>query len=102
MSNEEKKAIDLMDVCMLGTEEAKIIKNLIQKQETEIDRLIEVKCYTESEAIKLLKENIKLNKMIDLMVKYIDSCSFCAGGECIKKCKEHIKEYFRKKVETNE
>lgn len=37
MSDEEKKAIELMEICMFGTEELTIIKNLIDKQQKEIE-----------------------------------------------------------------
>lgn len=50
----------------------------------------------------LLKAYKQDEKMIDLMAKKLDYYCFCVGGDCTNKCKEHIKEYFRKKVETNE
>ena len=64
--------------------------------------VVEMRGYEKQALENLLKAYKQDEEVIDEMAEYIDSWSFCAGGDCIKNCKEHIKEYFRKKVETNE
>lgn len=113
MNEEEKKAIELMEICMLGTEEAKIIKKLIQKQQQEIekvdeiiDNLVERQIEREKYINVLEEENGKLEKIIDEMAEHL---KFLSGGlEIVRDSlniedysKEEIKQYFYRKVEED-
>ena len=40
-------------------------------------------------------------KIAEKLAGHIDDCCFCVGGDCIGKCKQHIIEWARKKVEDN-
>lgn len=81
-------------------EDLKNIEEFLSKRTLdEIDKFLFDKYIKSME--KVLKAYRQDEKMIDLMAKKLDYYSFCVGGDCPNKCKEHIKEYFRKKVENN-
>lgn len=111
MSEEEKKAIEELNKVrknnyFLFCDDIRIVLNLIEKQTNiarkEYNEHMEKKrqCEVlEKNNLILQKEIEKQNKMIDLMASYIlkNTCVLDWDGYEPK-----VKEYFRKKVETNE
>ena len=81
MSEEEKKAIKLMEICMFGTEELTIIKNLIEKKQKEIEDL------------KVIADDIKDHRIV-----YVDTPEFEEKFIAKDKIKEKIEKY-REKLE---
>ena len=125
MTEKEKKAIDILKklskpihtevvgsrwikgytttVSTEVNEAIDIILNLIQKQDTEINKLNKEKeewriAYQEEKdkQFDILQENIKLKEVIDRMAEFIAS-----GNSCINATPEQIKEDFIKEVRKN-
>ena len=92
MSEEEKKAIEELDKVrkdnyFLFCDDIRIVLNLIEKQDKIID---------------LMAEYIHLYTLIgeeDVYCFKVNDCEVVGGS---KSCFDCVKEYFRKKVKTNE